>query len=200
MSSSTDFAQRYRDMSPHRLAQLAANEDNLVPEAREAIRAEIARRSPQDVGLRPSTVEEPASAEDPLDGVGGWFSLYFLGLVGGFFRQIRLAFSLGAGSPVTLALSVVALGIAAWNLATGVGIVWRAPSTLKMIFIQLIISAIQAAVFLVAGVALFASYSDLTEEAGVLIGLALLSGTQCAIWFRYFQVSKRVKAVFGRNL
>jgi hypothetical protein len=44
--SMTDFAHRYRSMSDYELAQLAANLNVLVPEAREALRAEIARRPP----------------------------------------------------------------------------------------------------------------------------------------------------------
>jgi hypothetical protein len=189
----TGFAQRNRDMSASRLAQLAAYEDSLVPAACEALRAEIARRPPP--------VEERASAKDPLDGVGGgWLAWYCLGLFGGSYWQIRLATSVGAGSAGMLALAIFALGIAAWNLATGISILRRARSALWMIFLQLTMRAVQATIFVVAGVAFLASSHASVEEGVVLIAVGLLIGAGCAIWFRYFEVSKSVKVTFGRNM
>ena len=66
----TDFAQRYRSMSDYRLAQLAADPNALVPDAREALRAEIARRPPP-MSHSSGEVENLVSAKDSLDGVGG---------------------------------------------------------------------------------------------------------------------------------
>jgi len=179
-------------MSAPRLAQLAAYEDSLVPAARESLRAEIARRPPP--------VEERASAKDPLDGVGGWLAWYCLGLFGGIYWQIRLATSVGAGSAGMLALAIFGLGIAAWNLATGISILRRARSALWMIFLQLTMRAVQATIFVAAGVAFLASSHASVEEGVVLIAVGLLIGAGCAIWFRYFEVSKSVKVTFGRNL
>ncbi|GGG81155.1 hypothetical protein [Edaphobacter dinghuensis] len=196
----TTLDQRYRKMSANQLAQLAADEDKLVPEAREALRAEIARRPPP-IAHRPPSVEESASAKDPLDGVEGWLVWYCLGLFGGIYTQIRLAISLRGGiSSIMLAFAILCLGIAAWNLATGISVMRRARSSLRMIFIQLTAGAFQGAIIMIDGIALLASSPGTAELAVALITEGLLIVAGYAIWFRYFQVSKRVKITFGRNL
>jgi hypothetical protein len=195
----TDFANRYRDMSDHRLGQLAADQNALVPEAREALRAEIARRPSQQ--RRSAQVEQPSSAKDSLDGLGGWLAWYCLGLFGGMYNEVRLAVSLRGGiHSVMLAFSILCWGMAAWNLATGISMVVRARSALRMIFIHLILGALQGVVIVADGAALLASSPRSAGMAEALIGAGLGICAGYAVWFRYFQVSKRVKITFGRNL
>jgi len=189
----TDFAQRYRGMSDYRLAQLAADAVALIPEAREALRAEIARRPPP-IALRSAQVEKPSSAKDPLNGLGGWLAWYCFGLFGGMYNEVRLAVSLRGGvNSVMLAFSILCLGI-------GVSMVVRARAALRMIFIQLILGALQGVVIVADGTALLASSSRSAGVAEALIGVGLSICAGYGIWFRYFQVSKRVKVTFGRNL
>jgi hypothetical protein len=195
-----DFAQQYRDMSNHRLAQLAADPNALIPEAREALYAEIARRPPP-IALRSVQAERLASADHPLDGLGGWLAWYCFGLFAGMYNEARLAVSLRGGvNSVMLAFSILCLGIAAWNLATGVSMVVRARSALRMILIHLILGALQGAVIVADGAALLASSPRSAGVAVALIGVGLCICAGYAMWFRYFQVSKRVKITFGRNL
>jgi len=193
----TDFAQRYRSMSDYRLAQLAADPNALVPDAREALRAEIARRPPP-MSHSSGEVENLVSAKDSLDGVGGWLAWYCLGLFGGVYNEIHFAVSLHrGGSSVALAFSMFSLGIAAWNLATGIGIIRRAPFALRMVVIQLSAGGLQGFIILLAGTA---SSPRLAGLASALIGVGVGICAGYAIWLRYFQVSKRVKITFGRNL
>jgi hypothetical protein len=117
------------------------------------------------------------------------------------YNEIRLAVSLRGGiSNVMLAFSILCWGMAAWNLATGVSMVVRARSALRMIFIHLILGALQGMVIVADGTALLASSPRSAGVAVALIGVGLAICAGYAIWFRYFQVSKRVKITFGRNL
>lgn len=194
------FAERYRDMSDYRLAQLAADLNSLVPEAREALRAEIARRPPPGAS-RSAQYEKPVSVKNPLDGLGGWLAWYCLGLFSGVYNEARLAVSLRGGvNSVMLAFSILCWGMAAWNVATGVSMVVRARSALRMILIHLILGALQGVVIVADGAALLASSPRSAGVAEALIGIGLGICAGYGIWFRYFQVSKRVKITFGRNL
>lgn len=195
-----NFAQRYRSMSDYQLAQLATDLNALVPEAREALRAEIARRPPP-VASRSAQVEKPVSAKDTLDGLGGWLAWYCLGLFAGVYNEARLAMSLRGGiNSVMLTFSILCWGMAALNVATGVSMVVHARSALRMILIHLILGALQGVVIVADGAALLASSpsSAGVAEALIAVGMGICAGY--GIWFRYFQVSKRVKITFGRNL
>jgi hypothetical protein len=197
--SVADFAKRYRNLSDYGLTKLAADEDSLVLEAREALRAEIARR-PTLLTLTPSPVEVQSAATDSLDGVGGWLAWYCLGLIGALYREIRIAISLHAGNGAVLAFAIFCLLIAAWNLATAISIIRRTRAALEMIFIQLTVGAIQGAIFVVVGMALLTSSPRSARQAVASITVGLLIGAGYAIWFWYFRVSKRVQTTFGRNL
>jgi len=105
-----NLALQYRGMSDYQLAQLAANLNALVPEAREALRAEIARR-PSPAASKSAQDGKPASAKGPLDGLGGWLAWYCLGLFGGVYNEARLAVSLHGGvNSVMLAFSILCYG------------------------------------------------------------------------------------------
>ena len=187
-------------MSDYQLAQLAADLSALVPEAREALRAEIARRPPPAASSSAQD-EKPVSAKGPLDGLGGWLAWYCFGLFGGVYNEARLAVSLRGGvNSVMLAFSILCWGMAAWNVATGVSMVVRARSALRMILIHLILGALQGVVIVADGAALLASSPLSAGVAEALIGEGLVICAGYGIWFRYFQVSKRVKITFGRNL
>jgi hypothetical protein len=199
----TDFAQRYRGMSNPQLVQLVADPNALVPEARDALHAEIARRpapAPQ-TAFESTHVEQPASAKGSLDGVGGWLAWYCLGLFGGVYNELRMITELRGGvERVMFAFTILCLFIAAWNLVTAISIVRRARYALWMIFIQITVGGMQGAFIFADGAVLRTSSPGLAEAAMMLmaVGIGVCAGH--GVWFRYFQVSKRVQITFGRNL
>jgi len=196
----TDFAQRYRGMPDYRLAELAADPSVLIPEAREALEAEIARRPPS-AKRRPTQVEERIPAKDPLNGVSGWLAWFGLGLFGGAYNEIRVALSLHGGvASIMLTFSIFCFGMAAWNVATGICMLLRTSFIFRMILIHLIAGGVQGVFIAVDGIALLVYSPRSAEVAWALIGGGLSVCLGYAIWFRYFQVSKRVKTTFGRNL
>ena len=194
------FAERYRNKSALELARLAAEVDNLVPEAREALRVEIARR-PQRAEQTPAhaTAPEgaPAPAKDSLDGVRGWLFLYCLSLIIACIRSTIATVVTTVNGDITLLIALLVLGVVAWNLATAVAIFRHARFALSMVFVQLILSA--AAIAFLLGVRT-ASLITSNESEKVLILRSVLDGAAILIWYRYFCVSKRVRITFGRNL
>jgi hypothetical protein len=187
------FAERYSRMSDGQLAQVAADENNLTPEALEALRAEIARRPPVEA--------LPVATKDPLDGAGGWLFLYCFGCIVGSLWQFRSFPSMNASSAVSVAYSILLYGMIAWNVITGISVLGRTQHALRVVFIQLMIWA--ALLLFLIGVAVFlliTSSDVFAGTAGELIGTAIAGAVPWVIWFSYFKVSKRVKATFGHNL
>ena len=200
--ASSLFAQRYRNKSALELAQLTAEEDNLVPEAREALRVEITRRSQMSeqapAHTQAAALADPSvTATDNLDGVRGWLFLYCLALI---FASIRSTIAtvvaiINGGIPLVVALLI--MGVVGWEVVTAVAIFVRARSTLRIVFIQILLSGV-AIVFLLG--AQIASLLTSNESEKVLILKSVLGGAETLIWYRYFCVSKRVRITFGRNL
>jgi hypothetical protein len=202
MTATEVFTQRYRNKSAKELALLAADEDDLVPEAREALRDEIARRhqpakQAPTPAQAPALAEAPALAKDSLDGVRGWLFLYCLGLIIACIRSTIATVVTTINGGIPLAISLLVLGVIGWDVATAVAIFVRARSALRMVSIQLLLSALATALLLGARVAsLFTS----SESEKVLILRSVLDGAGILIWYRYFCVSRRVRITFGRNL
>ncbi len=203
MTATDFFAQRYRNKSALELVRLAAEQDNLVPEAREALHLEIARRPqlaehPAAPVQATASSEAPAPAKDSLDGVEGWLYVYALGLIAGCLRPIEaVAIALHGG--LSLVIALLLLGVIGWALATGVAIFRRTRSALTMVLVQLILRATIAVFYLGVGIALLL-FSNESEGAAVQVAIGVLMGADVAIWYRYFCVSKRVRITFGRNL
>jgi hypothetical protein len=197
MTQATDFfAERYRKKSAQELARLAAEEDNLSPEARAALRAEIARR-PQTAKQAYVPAQASAPAEDSLDGVRGWLFLYCLLVIIACIRQIVLTVVTTINGGVPLVIGLLALGVVGWNVATVVAIFVRARFALKMVFIQLIFSAGVTALILGAQMA---SLLVSNESEKVLILESVFDAVGILLWYRYFCESKRVRITLGRNL
>jgi hypothetical protein len=204
MTATDFFAQRYRNKSTPDLVQIAAAEDDLVPEAREALRFEIARR-PQLAQQAPAptqataSAKAPAPAEDNLDGVRGWLFVYCLSGIVACIRSTIATVTMTINGGLPLVVALIVLGIIVFDVATIVAIFVCARSALRMVFIQLLLSA--AAIALVFGAQIASLLTSIESEGtGVLILKSVFDVAGILIWYRYFCVSKRVRITFGRNL
>ena len=178
------------------MARLDAERDNLAPDAREALRAEIARR-PQTAEQAPAPAQASALTEDSLDGVRGWLFVYCLVLIIVCARSIITTFVMTINGGVPLLITLFVLGVIVLDAATLVAIFVRARFTLRMVFIQFILSASKTMLILGAQIA---SLLVSNESEKVLILKSVLDGAWIFAWYRYFCESKRVRITLGRNL
>ena len=194
------FAERYRNKSTRELAQLATDEENLVPEARQALRTEIARRDTpitQAPALDQSV--DSAQTQNDLDGVKGWLFLYCLGLIVACIHSTIGLVTATINGGIPLAIALLVLAIIGWDIATAIALFRRARFALTMVLLQLVVAAVAIAIRLGAATALFIA-SKQSEGVGVRFLTNLLICGETFVWYRYFCVSKRVRLTFGRNL
>ncbi len=187
-----NFGDSYSKMSDEELSRLLSDEGSLVPEAIEALHAELQRR-PQI----PNTIVVVEPQADPLTGIGGWLALWCFGSIVGALLQLRNAPALNPESLLSIVFFVIFYAVLTLNVTVGICVACGASFALRLVFINFIALFILAALIMVVGV-LTAFVSP--EQGGELIGGALAATVPVAIWFWYFKVSKRVRNTFGRNM
>jgi hypothetical protein len=116
-----------------------------------------------------------------LDGVRGWLFLYCLVVIIGCIRSIIATVVTTINGGVPLVIALLGLGGVGWNVATVVAIFVRARSTLRMAFIQFILSA--GATALILGTQ-FASLLVSNVSERVLILRSVLDGAVILLWYR----------------
>jgi hypothetical protein len=191
-SSVADFAETYSKMSDDELSRVLSDEYSLVPEAVEALHAELKRR-PQT----PPTIATVEPQHDPLTGIHGWLFWWCFGSIVGAILQLHNAPTANPASLLSLVFFVLFYAVLALNVTTGICVACLASFALRLVFINFITLFIAFALVMVVGV-LTALVSP--EQGGELIGGALVAIVPVAIWFWYFKVSIRVRNTFGRNM
>ena len=192
MTSTEAFAARYSKMTREELERIAADEENLLPEALQALRAELNRRPPEE------QVSEISS--DPLFGVRGWLAFYCFGAIVGSLAQISKIPAIDLHSPLSICFTFFGYFVVAFGVITGVSVAMEAGSALRFVLIYFILQATILGLLTLEGILTFTWNPQLAKQGGELIGTGIVGAIPWVIWFWYFKVSKRVRATFGRNL
>jgi hypothetical protein len=136
----TNFGNSYSKMSDEELSRLLSNEASLVPEAVEALHAELQRR-PQTHPIT-ATVEPQAA---PLTGIGGWLGLWCVVSIVGALLQLRNAPTLNPESLLSIVFFVLFYAVLTLNVTAGICVACVASFALRLVFINFIALFILAA-------------------------------------------------------
>jgi hypothetical protein len=143
----------------------------------------------------------PQAETDRLKGVRGWLAVWCVGTI--LFHLQSLWSIYGAierGNLTSEWVSVLVFGLSAFGIFGAVCVLLVKPYALQMVFLNFLQWA--AVLILAFPVGLLTQNPDLARNASwqplamFIVGL----GIPWVIWFRYFKVSKRVLATFGRNM
>ena len=179
MNTVESFAEHYASMPDDDLQRLSLEVATLVPNAREALRAELERRQFSVVDIDWTAQPRPDS---DLQTVGGWLLFYCVCAV--IIQPIWMLVAL-LEYPIWLFLFVLPLGI----LQTGAGLLlWkRNPKGLRWS---------RWGFLYTFGCALLL----LLLSLGKAIPAVVMGSLPTVLWWTYFRRSQRVKAVFGHNM
>jgi hypothetical protein len=186
MNARDSFAERYAAMPEFELERLSLDVESLVPQAREALRQEMERRS-----LVVESIDWAAQQPTPkMDKVGGWLLFYCVGAT-----IVTPIWSLGSLSQGPSHLSLFLLPLTVLQVSAGILLWRRNPKGLRWArwaFLYFFCFAI----FLI-----LVSLMTANPEAigGVVVG-AIAASTVNLGWWIYFRTSLRVNAVFGCNM
>jgi hypothetical protein len=201
--SVTDFAKEYSQMSDEELRRVAADGANLVPDAIDALRAELAQRP--ELAQIESIRQVPPKPRHPLCGVGGWLLLYCIGCFVGFFASpFPASAGIRTSDPASAFILLASVVLRLLNLVAGICIVAKAKSTLRVVAAQLIVRAAGLIFIFFGAIGLLVRSPSLPNDAlnaaAQMFGVSIALAAWVVAWFRYFKTSERVRITFGRNL
>ena len=181
IQSLEDYVRHYSLSSDEDLSRLSLDVQSLVPEAREALRLEMERRS-----LPVEAIDWTVQPVFKMDTVGGWLLFYCVCSV--IFLPLWMLVDLPKG-PLWVALLLLPSGI----LQVGSGLLlWRRnPKGLRWVRWGLL--------YVLALFLLFLLLS-LVSLNPVTILYCVVSSAPSIIWWKYFRQSQRIHDIFGHNM
>ena len=185
MNARDSFAERYAAMPEVELERLSLDVESLVPDAREALRQEMERRS-----LAVESVEWTAQPVSKMDTVGGWLLFYCVCTV-----IVMPIWMLGTllQEPTLLSLFLLPLNV----LQVGAGILlWRRNLKglrwVRWAFLYFFCCAIL--------LILLSLMTANPETIGGAIAGVMVGAIGNVLWWMYFRKSLRVHTIFGHNM
>ncbi|WP_348265280.1 hypothetical protein P8935_12205 [Telmatobacter sp. DSM 110680] len=102
------------------------------------------------------------------------------------------------GTRQSVAVEVFVSGLSAFGVFAAVCVLLAKPYALKLVFLNFLQWG--AVLVLVFPVAFLTISPGATLDWKPIAGFVVFLGVPWIVWFRYFKVSKRVLATFGRNM
>lgn len=140
----------------------------------------------------------PQAQAKPLKGVRGWLALW---CVGGIVFHLLSLLDVFASKPPNVsseAVNLVVGGLSAFGVYVAVSVLLSKPYALRLVFLNFVQ---WAALLILTYPVIFLTINPGSTMAWKEIAMLIVAmGVPWMIWFRYFKISKRVLATFGRNM
>ena len=179
-----DYTQLYSLSPDEDLSRLSLEVESLVPEAREALRLEMERRS-----LPVEAIDWTAQPEQRPPIVSGWLWLYCF--ISVFIYPIWVIVTLFR-SPLLLDIILIPHSV----LVIGSGVLLRKKNPKGLVWVRLSFLYLGALFCLMAPLALLKGVESFLDYVfGVFFGSIPL-----ILWWLYFRKSKLVREIYGHNM
>jgi hypothetical protein len=140
----------------------------------------------------------PKAQTDRFKGIRGWLAVWCVGGIVFHLMSLWAVFGSKTVGVSSEAFNLVVGGLAAFGIFAALCVLLTKPYALRLVFLNFL----QRAAFLVLVYpVIFLTLSPGATLPWRPIAMFILAlGVPWVIWFRYFKVSKRVLATFGRNM
>jgi hypothetical protein len=150
-------------------------------------------------GLISFPVQAIQQAQGKLSkGVRGWLAVWCVGAIVFHLFTLLSVFGSKTVSVSSEAVNLVLAGLATYGILTAISVLLVKPYALQLVFLNflqwaVVLVLVFPVLFLTISPGATPNWQPVAEFVAAL-------GIPWIIWFRYFKISKRVLATFGRNM
>jgi len=138
------------------------------------------------------------SEPKPLRGVRGWLAVWCFGAIAFHLIDFSGTWLIEGSTRQSVAVEVFVSGLSAFGVFAAVCVLLAKPYALELVFLNFLQWG--AVLVLVFPVGLLTQTPGVAPHWQPVAEFIVALGVPWVIWFRYFKVSKRVLATFGRNM
>ena len=138
------------------------------------------------------------SEPKPLRGVRGWLAVWCVGAILFHLQSLWSIFAVQRETLSSQGLAVFVFGLSVFGVFAAVCVLLAKPYALRLVYLNFLQWG--AVLVLVFPVGLLTRTPGVAPHWQPVAEFIVALGVPWVIWFRYFKVSKRVLATFGRNM